>query len=71
MDRTLLIIVYLNDIDVFSNLWEYVLSDTIEVIKKSTTAGFMIILKKSQLVKTLARILHNMVIQGLLGTLYQ
>ena len=46
-DRPLAVVVYLDDIAVYGDSWEQVLEDTLEAIRRLTTAGFMINLKKS------------------------
>lgn len=46
-DRTLPVVVYLDDIAVFGDTEEQVLDDTLETIRRLASAGFMINLKKS------------------------
>ena len=46
-DRPLAVVVYLDDIAVYGDSWEQVLEDTLEAIRRLTTADFMINLKKS------------------------
>ena len=50
-DRTLLVVVYLDDITVYGDMVSQVLEDTAEAVKRLALAGFMINLKKSYLVE--------------------
>ena len=50
-DRTLPIVVYLDDITVYGDMVSQVLEDTAEAMKQLALAGFMINLKKSHLVE--------------------
>ena len=52
-------VVYLDDIAVFRDDQDQVLDDTLEAIWLLTTAGFMINLKKSQLVEDVAKVLGH------------
>ena len=58
-DRKLPVVVYLDDIAVFGDDEEQVLEDTVEAIQRLTGAGFMINLKKSQLVERGAKVLGH------------
>ena len=58
-DRPLPVVVYLDDIAVFGDDQEQVLEDTLEAIGRLTRAGFMINLKKSQLVEDAAKVLGH------------
>lgn len=59
-ERELPVVVYLDDIAIFGDDQEQVLEDTLEAIRRLTEAGFMINLKKSQLVESAAKVLgHN------------
>ena len=50
-DRSLPVVVYLDDIVVYGDEQAQVLEDTLEAIRRLTKAGFMINLKKSHLVE--------------------
>ena len=58
-ERPLPIVVYLDDIAVYGDAPEQVLEDTLETIRRLTAAGFMINLKKSQLVDSAAKVLGH------------
>ena len=58
-DRRLPVVVYLDDIAVFGDDQGQVLEDTLEAIRRLTKAGFMINLKKSQLVEDAAKVLGH------------
>ena len=58
-DRPLPVVVYLDDIAVFGDDQDQVLEDTLEVVQRLTAAGFMINLKKSQLVESAAKVLGH------------
>ena len=49
----------MDDIAVYGDSQEQVLEDTLEAIRRLTTAGFMINLKKSQLVESSAKVLGH------------
>ena len=57
--RPLPVVVYLDDIAVFGDTKEQVLEDTLETISRLAAAGFMINLKKSQLVEETAKVLGH------------
>lgn len=57
--RQLPVVVYLDDIAVFGDTKEQVLEDTLETIRRLAAAGFMINLKKSQLVEETAKVLGH------------
>ena len=63
-DRPLPVVVYLDDIAVFGDDQEQVLEDTLEAIGRLTRAGFMINLKKSQLVEDAAKVLGHQWLSG-------
>ncbi len=63
-DRKLPVVVYLDDIAVFGDDQDQVLEDTLEAMKRLTEAGFMINLKKSQLVESTAKVLGHQWNQG-------
>ena len=58
-DRPLPVVVYLDDIAVFGDDADQVLLDTEEAIRRLTTAGFIINMKKSQLVDDSAKVLGH------------
>ena len=58
-DRPLPVVVYIDDIAVYGDSQEQVLEDTLEAICRLTTAGFMINLGKSQLIKSSAKVLGH------------
>jgi hypothetical protein len=58
-DRSLPVVVYLDDIAVFGDDQDQVLEDTLEAIRRLTQAGFMINLTKSQLVDATAKVLGH------------
>ena len=53
------VVVYLDDIAVFGDDQDQVLEDTLEAVRRLTTAGFMINLTKSQLVESMAKVLGH------------
>ena len=63
-DRPLPVVVYLDDIAVFGDDQDQVLADTLEAIRRLTEAGFMINLKKSQLVESAAKVLGHQWMPG-------
>ncbi len=63
-DRALPVVVYLDDIAVHGDDREQVLEDTLEAIRRLAAAGFMINLKKSQLVESSVKVLGHMWIAG-------
>ena len=63
-DRKLPVVVYLDDIAVYGDDQTQVLDDTLEVMKRLADAGFMINLKKSQLVESTAKVLGHQWSQG-------
>ena len=56
--------VYLDDIAVYGDEQAQVLEDTLEVIRRLTKAGFMINLKKSNLVEDSAKVLGHYWLRG-------
>ena len=58
-DRSLPVVVYLDDIAVYGDEQAQVLEDTLEAIRCLTEAGFMINLKKSHLVEASAKVLGH------------
>jgi hypothetical protein len=63
-DRKLPVVVYLDNIAVYGDGQTQVLDDTLEVMKRLADAGFMINLKKSQLVESTAKVLGHQWSQG-------
>ncbi len=61
-DRRLPVVVYLDDIAVFGDDQNQVMVDTLAVLERLAGAGFMINLKKSQIVESAAKVL------GTIGT---
>ena len=57
-------VVYLDDIAVFGDDRDQVLENTLEVMRRLAQAGFMINLKKSQLVDSAAKVLGHQWSQG-------
>lgn len=52
VERQLLVVLYIDNIAVFGKMREYILSDTIEAVKRLFPTGFMINFKNIQLVET-------------------
>lgn len=63
-DRRLPVVVYLDDIAVFGDDQNQVMVDTLAVLERLAGAGFMINLKKSQIVESAAKVLGHHWHQG-------
>ena len=63
-DRPLPVVVYLDDIAVYGDTQEEVLEDTLEAVKRLAAAGFMLNLRKSQLVQAAAQVLGHLWTSG-------
>ncbi len=63
-ERPLPVVVYLDDIAVYGDDQHQVLEDTLEAIRRLADAGFMINMKKSQLVESAAKVLGHQWTQG-------
>jgi hypothetical protein len=63
-DRRLPVVVYLDDIAVFGDDQNQVMVDTLAVLERLAGAGFMINLKKSQIVESAAKVLGHHWYQG-------
>ncbi len=63
-DRRLPVVVYLDDIAVFGDDQNQVMVDTLAVLERLAGAGFMINLKKSQIMESAANVLGHHWYQG-------
>ncbi len=57
-------VVYLDDIAVFGDDQDQVMMDTVAVLERLARAGFMINLKKSQIVESTTKVLGHQWFQG-------
>ena len=59
-DRPLPVVIYLDDIAIYRDTQEQVLEDMLEAVKLLAAAGFMLNLRKSQLVQAAVQVLGHL-----------